>query len=279
MRETQSLPLSATDRSGRKRWDRWTRRGGRRSRHTKVKGDRPRPEWGLCPGILRGARKEDAAFNNPKSAHEGALYDKEKERGAANGANDRSSPPQHCLLMATLHYVVSGSVGVKAKVMHPTPIVVDTGSGYNVIRRSALPKDWSDYITVDRALPRLGDANGRSLQVSYEVLLRVRLGNALYRVPFLVVENLSCPVLLGTRFANQHIEAIWCRKGKIEFTQDILPIIGSGKKTKPWEDGRATISERAMLQNGETVSLGDETALLTKIRLTKRLYIPAKTQG
>ena len=65
--------------------------------------------------------------------------------------------------MAALHYVVSGSIGTTAKVMHPTPIIIDTGSGYNVIRRDALPEGWSDYITVDRSLPKLGDASGREL--------------------------------------------------------------------------------------------------------------------
>ena len=37
--------------------------------------------------------------------------------------------PSRCLIMATLHYVVSASIGVKAKVTYPIPIVIDTGAG------------------------------------------------------------------------------------------------------------------------------------------------------
>lgn len=37
-------------------------------------------------------------------------------------------------------------------------------------------------------MPKLGDANGRAVQVAYEVLPRVVFYNALYRVPFLFVE-------------------------------------------------------------------------------------------
>ena len=278
LHEAQTLPSPKADRSVRRRWDRWSRRGGRKKKCAPSRVRRfPIPRWGLRKGILRGAKPEDLDNVGDKAAHEGAPEEEEEDTGAYS-ADDRSSLPQHCLLMATLHYVVSGSIGVKAKVMHPTPVVIDTGSGYNVIRRSALPDNWQDYITVDRALPRLGDANGNALSVCHEVLLRVRFGNALYRVPFLVVENLSCPVLLGTRFANRHIEAIWCRRGKVEFTQDVLPIIGTGKKLIPWESHRSTEHERATLRGGKSASIGDETATLTRIRLIERVVIPASTQ-
>ena len=108
------------------------------------------------------------------------------------------------------------------------PIVIDTGSGYNVIRRSALPEGWKKCITISQGLPSLGDANGNALDISHQVLLRVRFGNALYRVLFYVVDHLACHILLGTQFANRHIEAIWCIGGDVQFTQDTLPIIGRG---------------------------------------------------
>lgn len=47
-----------------------------------------------------------------------------------------------CLLMSHLHYVVMGCIGVKKKISVPTPVLVDTGSVNNVIRRNALPQDW-----------------------------------------------------------------------------------------------------------------------------------------
>jgi len=176
--------------------------------------------------------------------------------------------------MNALHYVVSGSVGVEAKTMQPQPVVIDTGSGYSVVRRSALPEGWERYVTTNRDLPTLG-----ALQCRHEVLLRVRFGNALYRVKFLVVDNLACPLLLGTKFTNLHVEAIWCIRGRVQFTQDTLPIIGRGDATEPWSEQKARISERATLETGEQVKVGDETATLTRIRLARRLVIPPQSQA
>ena len=84
-----------------------------------------------------------------------------------------------CLLLAESHYVVSGSIGVRAQVQIPMPIVIDTGSGYNVIRRIALPEGWKKCITTSQGIPSLGDANGNALDIRQQVLLRVRFGNAL----------------------------------------------------------------------------------------------------
>ena len=118
-------------------------------------------------------------------------------------------------VLADSHYVVSGSIGVSAKVQQPAPILLDCGSTYNVIRRNALPEGWQSFVVNDGPLPVIGDANGRAMSVVGKVSLRVRFGLALYRMEFIVVENLLYPVLLGIAFANKHIEAIWCIKGYV----------------------------------------------------------------
>jgi len=176
-----------------------------------------------------------------------------------------------CLLLAQSHYVISGSVGVNAQVQVPQPIVIDTGSGYNVIRRSSLPDGWKQFITTSEDLPSLGDANGNALDIRHQVLLRVRLGNALYRVLFYVVDHLACPVLLGTQFANRHIEAIWCIRGEVQFTRDTLPIIGRGSKVKPWRPEGARAKE--VPDGSEEVNGKDDTDQLTKIRLARPVVL------
>lgn len=58
-----------------------------------------------------------------------------------------------------MKYVVSGSVRVLGKVMNRKSFVIDTGSGHNAVRRDALSLSWRAYITIDRALLKLGDAS------------------------------------------------------------------------------------------------------------------------
>ena len=71
------------------------------------------------------------------------------------------------------------------------PIVVDTGSGYNVIRQDALPPGRERHITDSGDLPALGDANNNQLCVRHEVQLRIRLGDATYPVRFIVFNRLA----------------------------------------------------------------------------------------
>lgn len=256
-----------------------SKRGGRRSKRQLLLQEMKQRYKGLRKGLLKGFVHEGASSTTEEET--GTVPAKPEQRttrGAHEGAPHAQEFTADCLLMSAQHYVVTGSVGVSAKVTHPTPIVVDTGSGFNVIRRDVLPVGWQMFITANKELPRLGDASGNALQVAHEVLLRVRFGDALYQVSFLVVEHLSCPFLVRTQFTNRHVEAIWCIKGKMQFTHDTLPIIGSGTQEKPWRDEKAKIVERATLENGETVATGDESAQLTKIRLTKAINIPPHTQ-
>lgn len=120
-------------------------------------------------------------------------------------------------MLETLLCIFSSSISVKVTNPHRVSIIIDTWSGFNVIRRCAITKGWWDVVTENKNLSRLGDANGNTLQIFQELLLRVRFSNVLCRVKFLVVENLGCAVLLGTELANSHIQVIWCRKGFVEF--------------------------------------------------------------
>ena len=84
------------------------------------------------------------------------------------------------LTTSSSHYTVSRSVGSDHKAMIPKPVVIDTGSGYNVIRQDALAPGWERHITHSADLPALGDANNNPLCVHHEVRLRTRLGDAVY---------------------------------------------------------------------------------------------------
>ena len=120
----------------------------------------------------------------------------------------RAPDQEPFLTTASRHHTVSGSVGSDHKTMMPKPIVVDTGSGYNVIRQDALPPGWERHITHSADFPALGDANNNTLCVRHEVQLRIRLGDATYPVRFIVVNRLNCTVLLGTHFLDQYVDEI-----------------------------------------------------------------------
>ena len=58
------------------------------------------------------------------------------------------------------------------------------------------------------------------------VHLSVRLGNKIYRVPFLIAEQLAVAALLGTSFMNKHVDHICRRNQEIDFHQGCtIPIL------------------------------------------------------
>ena len=129
-------------------------------------------------------------------------------------ASYHESPTYHenllCLLTAT-HYVVSCLIGNTRQTMLPFNEVFDTGSGLKIVKRDALFDGWENLHDKDVTMPRLGDANGRRLRLLGEITLRIRFGNATYRVPFIVADKLAGNVIIGTRFMNRYVGAIECR--------------------------------------------------------------------
>ena len=112
-----------------------------------------------------------------------------------------------------------------------------------MILRSALPEGWKNFIAKKNNLPKLCDASGHVLDIASRVLWRVRFGNALYRLTFIVVEKLSLPVLPGTKFLNRHVDAINCRKSMVQFTGGTLPIVGHHAPGDLWRDPDRQVSE------------------------------------
>ena len=168
---------------------------------------------------------------------------KREDHEGSPQVEDGDKVPSNCLVMAALHYTVSASVGLNSKAAKATPIVLNTGAGHNVIRRSSLPEGWKQFITTNKDLPTLCDASGNVLASASEVLLRFRFVNAFYRVTFIVVDNLSCPVLVGTKFLNRHVDAIRCRKGIVEFTGDTIPILGNHCPGELWRNPDKNVVE------------------------------------
>ena len=176
-------------------------------------------------------------------------------------------------LMATSHYTVSGSIGSHTSNMRSLLITADTGAGYNVIRKDYLPEDWQRFLVEDPKLTELGDAGG-NFDIEAVVHLSVRLGNRIYRVPFLLAEQLAVAALFGTSFMNKYVDHICCRSQEVGLHQGCtIPILKAyrGYRTEPDpSDGEMPIATRRprakRMQKTHTV------------RLTAHSGVPSMTQ-
>ena len=129
-------------------------------------------------------------------------------------------------LMATSHYTVSGFIGSHTSNMRPLLITADIGAGYKLIRKDSFPEDLQRFLVEDPNLPELGDANRNLIHIEAVVQLSVRLGITIYRVTFLVAEQLAVAALLGASFMNKHVDHICCRSQEIDLHEGCtIPIL------------------------------------------------------
>ena len=129
-------------------------------------------------------------------------------------------------VLTTTQYVVSCSVGPDPRNLRPFSAGFDTGSGPNLIRKSALFDGRERYLVRNETVPRLGDANGRPLRLLGVALIRASFGNSLFHLPFVVADSLAVDVIIGTRFMNQHVDAIECRRQCVKIHRGcVLPVL------------------------------------------------------
>ena len=159
-----------------------------------------------------------------------------------------------CFLTAT-HYVVSCSVGPDPRNLRLFSAVFDTGSGPNLVRKSALFDGWERYLVRPETVPRLGDAND-----------------------FIAVD-----VIIGTRLMNQHVDAIECRIQCVKLHRGcVLPILSRNHgetfaKTNPVARLRDQ-SETNELENQPKTPGSNNLKQAHTVRLTKNTTIPPMSQ-
>ena len=120
--------------------------------------------------------------------------------------------------------------------MRPFNAVFDTGSRINIVRQDALTDGWKTWLTKDTVLPTLGDGNGRPLRLLGEIVLRIRLGNTTYRVPFIVADKLAVKLIVRKRFMNRYVDAIECRNQTIRLNWGgTIPILSRHDARRPHE--------------------------------------------
>lgn len=129
-----------------------------------------------------------------------------------------------CTLAAT-KYFVNGTLGSSQEQMVAAWFAYDTGAGFKIIRKSALPQRWESEVDQKARPPRLSDAYGRPLGLGQSVWLTVRLADTLYRVNAIVVERIAVEVIIGSEVLNHKVLAILCIEQWIRFKNGELPVV------------------------------------------------------
>jgi transposase InsO family protein len=129
-------------------------------------------------------------------------------------------------------------------------VALDTGSGANLISKDALPEGSLVYPLHNS--PKITDAQGGSLGTVGVVHLCISLCSRVVEVPFIVVDRLAIPLLLGTGFIDENVVAILPKERLVQFGND---------------------------SSLQTVSMvGREEDYAANIQATETLLIPAYTE-
>lgn len=118
-------------------------------------------------------------------------------------------------------------------------LALDTGEGFNLSSRSDLQVGWEKNIDMSAAPLKLKDGNCQRLAIRKIAWMALQFGNYLYKVSFIVVEQLTIEVLIGTSILNHHLMVILWKEGKVRFRKGEVTILkqnngGSQTDFKPF---------------------------------------------
>lgn len=122
-------------------------------------------------------------------------------------------------------YMLSISIGTSSSFMLTTTVISDTDAEYNTSHHSVLVLGWQRYMCVDYEIALVEDVNGNLLQISSTVILRIKIGSAIYMSFLLVAENFSVEKLIGTQLMNCKASYIVCIDQQTEFTNSKVPLL------------------------------------------------------
>jgi len=152
------------------------------------------------------------------------------------------------VLLFSLHnYRIVASLGLDKLSLVAVVVVVDIGAGPNLVRRSALAPDWLHQVVTSKEEERvrLRDANNTRLRTSGTVTLWIQTGARIVPVTFLVVDDLSVPVILGCTFIDDNTHAILPQDRSIRWTEGSVAAILRG----PLDDGDRSMGVSCVLRS------------------------------
>jgi len=152
------------------------------------------------------------------------------------------------VLLFSLHnYRSVASLGLDKLSLVAVGVVVDTGAGPNLVCRSALAPGWLRQVvnSKEEERVRLRDTNSARLRTRGTVTLWLQMGARIVPVTFLVVDDLSVPVILGCTFIDDNAHAILPQDRSIRWTDGSVTAILRG----PLDDGDRSMGVSCMLRS------------------------------
>ena len=150
------------------------------------------------------------------------------------------------MLLFSLHnYLIVASLGLEKLALVAFGVVVDTGAGPNLVHRSALAPAWLRQVVTckEDERVRLRDANNARLRTSGTVTLWLHTDAQIVPVTFIVVDDLSVPVILGCTFIDDNAHAILPQDLSIRGTDGSVTAILRG----PLDDGERSMGASCVL--------------------------------
>ena len=134
------------------------------------------------------------------------------------------------LLFSLQNYRIVASLGLDKLSLVAFGVVVDRGAGLNLVRRNALSHDWLSQVITSKEEEqvRLREDNKARLRTSGTVTLWLQTGARIVPVPFLVVDDLSVPDILGCTFIGDNTHAILPQDRSIRWTDGSVTTILRG---------------------------------------------------
>jgi len=199
------------------------------------------------------ARRERTRFRR----HAAAVADTTHAPGTPSGGGE-------VLLFSLYIYRIVASLGLVKLSLRAFGVVVDTGVGPNLVRRDALAPDWLRQVVTSKEeeQARLRDAKNARLRASGPVTLWLQTGARIVPVPFLVVEDLSVPVILVCTFIDDNAHATLPQDRSSRWTGGSVTTILRG----PLDDGDRSMGVSCVLRATNKTRLPPSAATVVWVR-------------
>jgi hypothetical protein len=178
--------------------------------------------------------------------------------------------PLLSILSSGIHQVGALLATPKAKEFVQTLVALDTCCGLNLIREDMTPKDAIKQYVANA--PRVRDANGRIVNLSAAVSLKLSIADQVFKRILLVAPQLSVSLILGTAFMEEHVKSLLPR--------EILMVLSSGVPVLLVDDTRRSTSA-VKLAKAYVIPPKTEIAVLVKadregLSLLQPLYVKGR---
>ena len=208
---------------------------------------------GLWRSLGGRTRRERTRFRR----HFTAVSDTTHAPGTPSGGGE--------VLIFSLHnYLIVASLGLDKLSLRAFGVVVDTEAGPNLVRRNALAPDLLRQVVTSTQEEQvlLRDANYARLRTSGTVTMWLHTGARIVPVPFLVVDDLSVPVILGCKFIYDDANTILPQDRSICWTKVSVTAILRG----PLDDGDRSMGVSCVLRATHETRLPPSAATVVWVR-------------